>query len=122
MTGIPSSGNDTPEPRALATVGTDHRGWCNLDRSVDWSVPSPGPASGDGDSSIRVENLAAADPRTAPREVGHRGSGTRHAPSARGANTPAGDLVGCGRTRDRFPGAAAGDGGRQPGHRQDAAD
>src|ERR1043166_3579199 len=111
MTGIPSSGNDTPESLALATVGTDHRGWCNLDRSVDRSVPSPGPANGDGASSAR-EDGTAADPWAAPREVRHRGSGARGAQPARGARAAAGDAVGCGRTRDRLPGPAAGDGGR----------
>src|SRR5215475_3632462 len=107
MTGIPSSGNDTPELPALAIVGTDHRGWCNLDRSVDRSVPSPGPASGGGDSTTRVEAVAAPDPRGAePREAGRwLGAGARGAQPAGGPRAAAGGAVGCRHTRDRLPGA-----------------
>src|SRR4051812_3180825 len=74
----------TPESRTTATVGTDHRGWCNLGRSVERSVASPGPASGGDDSTTGVEAVAAADPWGAePRAAGRwLGSGPDRSQSA----------------------------------------
>ena len=123
--GDPIRRKHTPEPLTAATVGTDHRGWCNLDRSVDRSVPSPGPAQRrrrlqhQGRSPRRRRSPGPRSPARLDAEIRAGARGPKSAGGPRGA---AGDAVGCRRTRDRLPGAPARDRGRQPGDRQDPPD